>query len=90
VQEPAAHGATQLLVGRLAPPPLTACPPSAPRRLSGAFVVSSRRLSMAAPSGECSPSFRFPSARFEEDEVDEMGELELNDEEFAAREQAHV
>ncbi len=61
--------------------------------MSGAFVVSSRRLSMAAPSGECSPSFRFGSARrLEEDEEDgdEMSELELNDEEFAAREQAHV
>ena len=64
-----------------------------PRRLSGAFMMSSRRQSLVAgePPGALPPASPFHLSPFRESEEEqEISELELNDEEFVAQEQAHT
>lgn len=88
---------TSWLADRLCPPPNT--PTTSTGRLSGAFGASMQRQSLAP--GATGGGSDLPPSPFhlspliqsdtEEDaEVAELSNLELNDEEFAAHEQAHT
>lgn len=62
----------------------TRCPRGLPCRVSGAFVVNSRRQSLALDAAVPGSPFGLTDTP-----DDCLSDLELNDDEFAAEEQAH-